>query len=305
MTGMWAGTEDGVCRPDGSRALEGLSITALARHPLEPRTLFCSADGGAFASEDAGATWRPIGLEGQTVWTILARSAGGATVLWAGLEPAAVDRMDWPGGGWETLNGLQSAPRSSEWHSPWGPADLSSIAFANGEIWVGIEVGGVYSSSDGGRTWKDRSEGLYDDVHTVVPTAKGAYAATGAGFYRSEGKGWERAQAGIDRDYVMPIVVDPADPAHLWTAGASGPPPSWRRGAEAAVFESSDAAHTWRAVASLPTEVRGAIGRKALALGPGGSHVAGTSDGRLLALDGAEWTVTARDLPPVAAVLAV
>lgn len=294
---VFAGTEAGIRRPHGSFALEDREITALARHPGQPRVLLAAAYGGAFASEDGGTTWQPIGLDGLDVWTIAVRGDGS---LWAGVEPAALYRRGWPGGGWERVGGLDGAPGASDWHSPWGPADLSSIVFFGDEIWIGIEVGGVYASSDGGRTWRAESDGLYEDVHTVAVTPAARYAATGAGFYRSDGGAWAAAGRGISRGYVMPIVVDPSDPTHLWTAGADGPPPAWRRGARPEIYESRDAALSWTALPALPAS--GAVQRKALAAANGGLW-AGTADGALLSFDGARWDAVASDLPPVACVL--
>lgn len=302
MDGVVAGTDQGVRLPDGSLELQGVPITAIARHPNRSSTTFCSAFGGTYASEDGGRTWRAIGLDGMDVWTVVAREERGAVSLWAGVEPAALWRREWPAGEWERVTGLDRAPGAGEWYSPWGPADLSSITFFDGEIWVGIEVGGAYRSRDGGATWEAAGSGLDEDVHTVAVTPGARYAATGGGFYRSEGEAWEPAADGIRRRYVMPIVVDAGDPAHVWTAGASGSPP-WTSGAGAEVYESTDAGRTWRALPPLPSGVRGAVQRKGLARAPRGL-VAGTSDGALLAYDGAGWETLADGLPEITAVLA-
>lgn len=302
MDAVLSGTEAGIRLADGSFALEGVSVSALAAHPSDSRVLFAASEAGAYATRDSGATWEPIGLDGENLWTIAARREPRVGVaLYAGAEPAALHRTRWGATAWERLDRLERAPGAEGWHSPWGPADLSSISFAEDAIYVGIEVGGVYRSRDGGATWEPLNEGLYEDVHTVVGTRRALYAATGAGFYRRADGRWEKAGRGLDRPYVMPIVVDPSGPAHLWTAGAAGPPPMWRRGAGAQAFESRDAAASWTPLPPLPPEVRGAIPRKGLALA-GSGLVAGTTDGYLLRFDGA-WEVLADGLPPVAAVL--
>ncbi len=77
------------------------------------------------------------------------------------------------------------------------------------------------------------------------------YATTGAGFHLSEdgGASWRRVTAGFDRTYTVPLViVDDGAQSTLYTAAASGPPPSWpvaARGAASAMFRSVDHGRTF------------------------------------------------------------
>ena len=114
---------------------------------------------------------------------------------------------------------------------------------------IGVEEGGIYHSGDEGETWESLNEGLYWDVHTVVPDAEGArlYATTGRGFYRSDdgGRHWRYLMTGLDRRYTVPLVASQQRPGRLYTAAAAGPPPSWRQGANAAVYRSDDGGERW------------------------------------------------------------
>ena len=50
---------------------------------------------------------------------------------------------------------------------------------------------------------------------------------------------------GLDRRYTVPLVASPRQPARLYTAAAAGPPPSWRQGANAALYRSDDGGEHW------------------------------------------------------------
>jgi photosystem II stability/assembly factor-like uncharacterized protein len=117
-------------------------------------------------------------------------------------------------------------------------------------VYIGVEEGGIYRSGDSGETWESLNEGLYWDVHTVTPGSEGMrlYATTGRGFYRSDdgGRRWRHLMTGLERRYTVPLVASRQRPGRLYTAAAAGPPPTWRQGANAAVYRSDDGGEHWR-----------------------------------------------------------
>jgi photosystem II stability/assembly factor-like uncharacterized protein len=118
-----------------------------------------------------------------------------------------------------------------------------------GAVYIGVEEGGIYRSEDQGETWENLNEGLYWDVHTVMPAAAGRwlYATTGRGFYRSDDGGhrWQHSMTGLDRHYTVPLVASQLRPGRLYTAAAATPPPGWSRGANAALYRSDDDGEHW------------------------------------------------------------
>src|ERR687887_640932 len=93
---------------------------------------------------------------------------------------------------------------------------------------VGIELGGLMRSTDGGETWQDHRPGAQPDVHSVAwhPRAEGrAYEAGGGGAAWSDdgGETWQPADTGRDRHYTWAVAVDPED-ADLWYVSASTGP---------------------------------------------------------------------------------
>ena len=101
------------------------------------------------------------------------------------------------------------------------PADPQFVA-------VGIELGGVMRSSDGGASWQDHNSQAHSDAHQLAthPAAPDRlYEAAGQGIALSEDRGesWTRPEEGLDRRYAWATAVDPAD-ADLWYVSISRSP---------------------------------------------------------------------------------
>lgn len=101
------------------------------------------------------------------------------------------------------------------------PTDPESLA-------VGIELGGVIRSRDGGKTWIDHNPQAHSDAHQLLthPLApERLYEAAGQGIARSDDRGetWQRLAQGLDRRYAWAEAIDPADP-DLWYVAVSRSP---------------------------------------------------------------------------------
>jgi len=123
-------------------------------------------------------------------------------------------------------------------------------------IYVGVEEGGIFRSRDLGESFEALNHGLNEDVHAVAVDRKDKerlYATTGAGFHLSEngGASWRRITAGFDRVYTVPLaVVEEGGESAVYTAAASGAPPTWQvaaRGADSALYRSVDYGRTFAA----------------------------------------------------------
>ena len=245
-----------------------------------------------------GDDWVPLGLADAHVWTVALDTTGD---VYAGTEPAALWRLGGAGGPTE-LTGLREVEGYAKWDSPWGAADLPSIVIDEPRIIVGVEVGGVAVSHDGGATWEARNTGLYDDVHRVVADGRALYATTGMGFHRSgnEGRSWVFESDGIDRAYTQGLVFTRGA---VIAAASSGPPPMWESGGpEAAIFraDAGDDALRWSVVME---GFAGNVDRQALAAA-GDLVIAGTTAGEVLVSRdaGRTFEIVATDLPAITAV---
>lgn len=257
----------------------------------------------AVAADDSGVligygkSWEDAGLRGKTIWTL--SSAG--NLLYAGLEPAAILRRE-PSGTWTELSALSLVDGFAEWHSPWGPPDLCSIVAESGRLIVGVEVGGVAISLDGGLTWQAVNTGLFEDVHAVAAVGETLFAATGGGLHcsRNSGANWTWEANGIDRGYTQGLVITEG---YVLVSAASGPPPMWESGGpEAAIFRASLRSEIFE-FKKVAEGFEGNIGRQGLAAS-GDLVVAGTSAGELLVStnSGGSFENVSSDLPGINAV---
>jgi photosystem II stability/assembly factor-like uncharacterized protein len=269
---LFAATGDAVARidtRDGEAfdvvcSLEGMKVQSIAVDPHDPhRVVAGTDDDGLFRTLDGGGTWEFIG-EGiphrrtPSVAISHAHRENGRSVIYAGTEPSRLYRSEDDGKSWQDFPELPALPSSSTWsfpprpwthHTRWITPHHSDPSI----LYVGIELGGVMRSTDGGETWEDRKPGAYTDSHAirVHPTATDrVYEAAGQGVALSldRGESWSPIDDGMDRHYAWGIAVDPGDP-DLWYVSAS-------HGARWAHRSNGDAqAHLYRKRGDAPFEL--------------------------------------------------
>ncbi len=312
MPELLLGTDDGVLR---------LRANGTARREDGPPDVafFARAADGLYALTREGALWRAAGDEGwrlvnprpvgDEVWSFAAdpRLPGR---LYLGVSPALLYRSADGGETWTACESVRRIPGYERWTFPPPPhiPHVRSIApdpLVAGAVYIGVEEGGVYRSPDGGETWESLNEGLYWDVHVVLPAPDGhrLYATTGAGFYRSAdgGRTWEQRMDGLDRRYTVSLALSPARPERLYVAAAATPPPGWREGANAALYASDDAGETWRRLMEgLPDRLDDMV--SALVANEDGGVYAAAGGTLYVSHDGGEtWQRLAAGLPRVRA----
>lgn len=170
-----------------ARELDGQHPTCLAADPRFAGRAWCGTQrGGVFRTDDAGASWQHVGLEGRLIMS-LAASPTEADVVWAGTEPSEIWRSGDAGDTWHRTHGLDALPSSPTWSFPPKPDThhvrwIACHPVEPGRIWVAIEAGALVSTPDGGRTWHDRVPGGRPPrLFAVKPAGLTAVrAATGA-----------------------------------------------------------------------------------------------------------------------------
>jgi photosystem II stability/assembly factor-like uncharacterized protein len=238
--------------------LEGRGARCLALDPRDPDTLYVgTSDEGIFKSEDGGATWENLsGIEHPRVTAVAVSPTDRA--VYAGTEPSALFVSRNGGTSWRELEGMGNLPSAPTWSFPPRPwtSHVRAIALSYADpnlIVVGIELGGVVRSADGGETWQDQRPGAQPDCHSLFahPGAPELlYEAGGGGFAQSTdfGESWEGADGGMDLHYVWGLAVDTEDPSLVYTSAASGPYQAHGRGSSNATIYRRSGNERWQPV---------------------------------------------------------
>ncbi|MGH3023921.1 MAG: WD40/YVTN/BNR-like repeat-containing protein, partial [Gaiellaceae bacterium] len=217
----------GVAGRDAEVLLERPGLHAVAVDPRRPERIAAgSRDAGVWESEDGGSTWTDAGLPAQDVYSVAYGPDGS---LYAGCEPSTL-YVRGDGDPWRELAALRELPSAPTWSFPPRPwtSHVRWIAPSPHDpavVLVGIELGGLMRTADGGETWADHRPGAQRDVHALAwhPTEPDrAYEAAGGGAAWSHdgGETWEPADEGRDRHYTWALAVDPADPDRWYVSAA-------------------------------------------------------------------------------------
>ena len=241
---LYAATGNSVARIDTTderrfqidESLVGMGVQSVAADPNNPdRVIAGTDDDGVFLTEDGAESWRFVGEDIPHVRTPSVAISPchlehGLAVLYAGTEPSRLYRSEDNGRSWRDFPELPALPSSKTWSFPPRPWThhtrwITPHATDPAILYVGIELGGVMRSTDGGETWEDRKPGSYTDSHAIRVHAGASgrvYEAAGQGVALSDDHGvsWEPVDDGMDRHYSWGIAVDPEDP-DLWYVSAS------------------------------------------------------------------------------------
>jgi photosystem II stability/assembly factor-like uncharacterized protein len=238
-TRLYAATGDGIARidhtGDGWRSeltLVGSGAQCLAADPNDADVVYAGLRSeGVRKTEDGGRTWIDCDLPDPDVYSVAVSAADGA--VYAGCEPSRLFRSDDGGRSWQALDALLELPSKPTWSFPPRPwtSHVRWIAPSPHDdelLLVGIELGGLMRSSDGGASWEDQRPGAQPHVHSLAwhPGVPGrAYEAGGGGAACSDDAGatWRPADEGRDRHYTWSVAVDPDDPDLWYVSASTGP----------------------------------------------------------------------------------
>jgi photosystem II stability/assembly factor-like uncharacterized protein len=305
--GAFASIEDG----EVTVALEGTGAQCLAR---DGEAVYVGSRGsGLRKSEDGGGSWRELDFPQPDVFSVAVSPADG--IVYAGTEPSMLFASEDSGESWRELESLREIPSAPSWSFPPRPwtSHVRWIAPSPHEadlLLVGIELGGVMRSEDGGETWADHAPGAQPDAHALAwhPAVAGrAYEAGGGGSAWSfdGGRTWAAADEGRDRHYTWALAVDSEDPDRWYVSASTGPFAAHGGGAPEALVYRWDGEGPWRALdGGLPQPLDSMA---YVLLARPGELVLGLADGRILtSSDGGDsWEPLALHGDPLARVLAL
>jgi photosystem II stability/assembly factor-like uncharacterized protein len=296
MPRLYAATGDSIIRLDettnGWRLetfLAGSRAQCLALDRKDADTVYAGLrEGGVRRTRDGGRTWVDCALPEPGVFSLAVSAADGA--VYAGTEPSRLFRSDDRGETWHELEALLELPSRPTWRFPPRPWTshvrwIAPSPHVAPLILVGIELGGLMRSQDGGESWQDHRPGAQRDVHSLAwhpSRSEWAYEAGGGGAAYSDdaGETWQAADDGRDRHYTWSVAVDPNDPELWYVSASTGPFAAHGRGDPHARIYRRRGAEPWSALAGgLPEPL------------PAMPYALVASDGRLFAglSDGQIW----------------
>lgn len=246
MNVVLLGLKDGLARlvPSNGhwtaeRVLTAGPVESVVTDPRRPgRAYACAGVNGLWRTDDAGATWAQVG-EGITrpaLWTVAvsqSEHASDGSVVYVGTQLSAIFRSEDGGRTFRELPSFRSIPSRADWAFPPEPDThhvVSIVADPDraGVLLVGIELGGVVRSTDGGETWQDADPIADPDPHTMVahPAAPGrVYLSGGVSYCEStdSGESWTRMVDGLDVQYFDRMAVDPGNPGTMVISAGHDP----------------------------------------------------------------------------------
>jgi len=297
-------------------ALAGCFVAALTRGA--GGALFAATHGvGMARSDDNGRTWRWInnGITQFDLWAARAGRLGGRDVVLAGSMPAHLFISEDGGDNWRELPALRQVDSVEQWTFPPPPrlGHVKEIVIQGDDLYVGIEIGALLHSRDGGKSFTDLKvdpEIGECDVHRIMIDSRRPsqiLIANGlVGMMRSADGGatWTRDAKLPGMDYPDACVMHPDDPELLFVSAAVGWPPHWYKlgRARGKIARSRDGGQTWeRLLGGLPDGQRALFSAMSIAAhGNETAIFAGDTDGQVFeSRDGGDhWSIIA-DLPPL------
>jgi photosystem II stability/assembly factor-like uncharacterized protein len=330
----------------------GNIVNHMVADPRGERTLLMAAKTGhlgptVLRSRDGGRTWTeakqpPVfrkagkGEEARVVESVFWLSPGHASqpgVWYAGTSPPGLFRSADDGVNWQEVagfnDGLLAKIKPAIFPGPDG-AQLHSICVDPSEalhLYVGISIGGVFESTDGGASWRPLNQGVAADFlpdpnseyghdpHTVAlhpRKPQRLYQQNHCGIYRLDRPGtqWERIGSNMPRevgDIGFPIVLHPRDPDCAWVFPMDGTEvwPRTSPGGKPAVYVTRNAGASWQRLdVGLPAQhAWWTVKRQAMCADghdPAGLYF-GTTSGEIWASgdEGKGWLRIAEHLPHI------
>ena len=260
--GVWTSDDLGeTLNRMGSRAgmYSGYQIWALAGDPSDPNVLLAGTNGGLYRLDRRQKQWThlPSPMDQRFKITAIAFSPQNPDVIIAGTQFAALYRSQDHGRSWRQLDVEVAEICSNQAQSRFTQVLLDPVDARLG--WAGVELDGIWRTTDGGATWHKTKKGLAsEDIHGLAVVNNGrrrVFATTDRGLHISDddGESWELQPLDSPSNYTRAIVPRADRNDVLFLTNGDGPPGSWGR-----LLRSRDQGRHWERVA-LPGEVESSM----------------------------------------------
>jgi photosystem II stability/assembly factor-like uncharacterized protein len=243
----------------GSRAgmYSGAQIWAVAADPSDQNLLLLGTNYGLYRLDRRRKALEhmPSPMDDRFKITAIAFAPMNPDVIVTGTQYAALYRSADHGRTWRQLDAdvveiCANQAQSRFTQIIFDPLD-SRLA------WAGVELDGVWRTTDGGVTWHKSMTGLAsEDIHGLAVTngsKRRVFATTDRGLHVSDddGETWQLKSLDSPSNYTRAIVSTAA--GELFVTNGDGPPGSWGR-----LYSSNDGGEQWRRLI-LPGEVESSM----------------------------------------------
>ncbi len=274
----------------------GIPVSYAFRHPYSG-VLWAALDSDHWGaklqrSEDEGKTWQDVELPKYPenamineetpatlsyIWTIAEGHADRPDDIFLGTEPGGLFYSKDGGASFNLVKSLWDEPGRSQWYG--GGRDhpgLHSIVVDPRDadhLLIGISVGGVYESKDGGESWAPKNKGLIaeylpnpdaevgHDPHLLAmspsnPDVLWQQNHCGIFVSRDSVENWDKvSQTSGPAHFGFPIVVDPKNSETAWVIPAVSDEVRMAVDGALCVSRTEDGGKTWTAFREgLPQE---------------------------------------------------
>jgi hypothetical protein len=185
-------------------------VQAFAIDPVSTSTVYAGTHSeGVFKSTDSGATWTATSPD-FPAFPVNAMAVDAAHALYVANDGGLYRSRD-QGASWTDLQ-------------LWTPVSSVVVDPVSGTVYAGAAAGyyrqGVFSSANGGDTWRDT--GLGNGVTSLAVSQSVVYAGTPNGVFKNiGGNNWLPASGGI-QEAVTSVAADPNNPDVVYAGAYSG-----------------------------------------------------------------------------------
>jgi hypothetical protein len=260
----------------------------------------------------------------QLIWAL---EAGGAKALWCGVIPGGLFQSSDGGDSWTLIRSLWDEPRRKKWMG--GGYDFAGIHSIlidprdPAHVTVGVSVGGVWTTRDGGEHWELIGSGLRNaymppemagdplsqDVHRIVhcpANPERLWMQHHNGIFRSDDGevNWQELSNVQPSNFGFAVAVHPTDPDTAWFVPAVKDERRIPVDARLVVTRTRDGGRHFQALhRGLPEgPAYDLVYRHALDIASDGERLAfGSTTGSLWVSEdqGDSWQTVSEHLPPV------